>query len=130
MDHHGANYNFQLTLEFDLVLNHQGLALIVNFLGKFGRNGMMGRWIFHYQSLVAVDTLKDSGFLHSPGSNIGPVFFCFRVLLLCMRRRPSRIPVIGELLQEWSFKRCGLAGEVSLRQLSDFIRPNEVGDIL
>lgn len=66
--------SFVLTLKLDFILNHKGLALVVDLLGELGRNGVVGGGIFHHQAHVALHAFEDMWLLHSPGSDIGPVF--------------------------------------------------------
>lgn len=48
-----------LTLEFGLVLNNQGLALVVNGLGELGRDGVVSSLVLENKTLVALDTAQD-----------------------------------------------------------------------
>jgi hypothetical protein len=86
------------TLQLDFILHDERLALVVDRLGELGRNGMMGSSVLDDQALVAVYAAIDLGFLDRPVSNVGPLLFGSRVLLLCMRRSPPLVPIIRELL--------------------------------
>jgi hypothetical protein len=95
-------------LWFNLVLDHQGLALVVNLLRELGGDGVMGSGVLHDQTLVAIDTLQDSRLFHGPFTNVGPFVLRLGIILLRGRRLPTRLPVIGELLQERSLEGSGL----------------------
>ena len=62
----------QRVLWFDLILNNQSLALVVNLLGKLGRDGVVGSRVFHNKTLVTLNSLEDSRLLDSPLTNVGP----------------------------------------------------------
>ena len=96
----------QRTLKFDFVLDNEGLALVVNDLGKLGRNGMMSGLVFENETLVTLHALEDCRLFDRPGADIGPVLVS--VCLFCVRGLPSCLPVIGELLQKRSFYAGGL----------------------
>lgn len=102
----------KLTLRLDLILNNQGLALVINLLREFRRDSMVGGRVLYNETLVSVDTLEDSGFLNGPFTDVGPVLFRLGVILLRMGWRPPRFPIIGELLEERSFE-GGRLGVVS-----------------
>lgn len=95
----------QLTLELDLILNNEGLALVVNLLGELGRDGVVSGSVLDDKPLIALDTLVLEGLLDRPFTNIGP-FLLLLVLvggggiLLGVGRLPPCLPVIGELLKE------------------------------
>jgi hypothetical protein len=91
-------------LRFDLVLNDQGLALVVNLFGELGRDGVVGGGVLHDQTLVALDTFEDRWLLNCPFTNISPLLIFLGVVLLRMRRLPPRLPVIRELLEERSLE--------------------------
>ena len=63
----------RLTLELDLILNHQGVVGVIDGLGELGGDGMVGSWVLDHETLIAFDTLVDGGFLNGPLSDIGPV---------------------------------------------------------
>lgn len=95
--------HFVLTLHLDLVLNNEGLSLVVNLLGEFGRNGVMGSCVLDNETFITLHTLEDVGLLYSPFSNISPFFFLFARTLcvfLGVGWLPSCFPVIGELFNE------------------------------
>jgi hypothetical protein len=77
----------RLTLRLDLVLNNQGLALVVNLLGELGGDGVVGSGVLYDQTLVTIDTLEDGGLLDSPFANVGPIILRLVVLL-----RVGRLP--------------------------------------
>lgn len=95
----------KLTLKLHLVLNNEGLALVVNLLGELGRDGVVSGGVLDDKTLVALNSLVLVGLLNSPLANVGPFLFLLSLVgaasvLLGVRRLPSRLPVIGELLQE------------------------------
>ena len=47
----------KLTLQLDLILSNERLALVCQRLSKFGRDGVMGSLVFDHKALVAVDAL-------------------------------------------------------------------------
>lgn len=91
-----------LTLELDLILNNEGLALVVNLLGEFGRDGVVSGCVLNNQTLITLHTLEDGRLLNSPFSNICPflVFVGILGVLLGVRWLPSLFPVVCELLDE------------------------------
>ena len=93
-------------MELDLVLDNQSLALVVDWLVKLGRDGVVGSLVLEDETLIAVDALEDDGLLDVPVADVLPFFLC--VLLLRVRWLPSRVPVVGELLEEWCLKGGGL----------------------
>lgn len=97
-----------LTLRLDLVLDYQGLPLVVNLLGKLGGNGMMSSGTLRDKTLVARNARQNSRFFNSPFANVSPVLVRLGVLLLSVRRSPSRLPIIGELLKKRSVDCEGL----------------------
>lgn len=92
-----------LTLELDLVLNDEGLALIVNLLGELGRYGVVGGCVLYNQTFVTLHALVNMGLLDSPFSDVGP-FLIFLlgvfVILLGVGWLPSGLPIVCELLDE------------------------------
>lgn len=46
-------------MELGLVLNDQGLALVVNSLGKLGRDGVVSSLVLENETLVTLDTAKN-----------------------------------------------------------------------
>jgi len=99
----------QLTLKLDLILHNKSILLVGDGLRKLGRDGVVSSLVLNDQALVTVDALVDGGLLYRPVTNVGPLLRLFRVLglllglLLCVRRLPSSVPVVGELLEEGSF---------------------------
>ena len=97
-----------LTLFLGLILNNEGLALVVDRLGEFGGDGVVGCLVLEDKSLVASNAAKDSRLLYGPCANVGPFLLC--VLLLCMGNTPSVLPVVCELLQEGCLESRWLEG--------------------
>ncbi len=64
----------------------------------------MSSRILDDKSLVTDDSRKHLRFFYSPFADIGPVLFSLRILLLSVRRGPSRFPVIGELFEKRGFQ--------------------------
>ena len=102
-----------LTLRLDLILNDEGLALVVNLLGELGRDGVVSGRVLDDETLVALHALQDGRLLDGPLAHVGPVFLRRRILLLSMRRGPPGGPVLGELLQERRLQRGRLGGTKS-----------------
>jgi len=102
------------TLELDLVLDDQGLALGVDLLGEFGRDGMMGGGVLDDKTLVALHALVDSRLFYRPLANVGPllIFLGASCVLLGVRRLPPLLPVVGELLKKRSLELGRLEQEV------------------
>ena len=94
----------QGVLGLNLILDHQGLPLVVNLLGELGGDSVVSSRVLDDQTLVALNTLEDSGLLDRPLANVGPVLIGLGVILLCVRALPSGLPVVGELLKEGSLK--------------------------
>lgn len=90
-------------LEFDLILDDEGLIRVVDLLWELGRDGVVGSGILENKTLIASNTGEDGGLFDGPFSNVSPVLFTLGVLLLCVGDFPSRVPVIGELLEEGCF---------------------------
>lgn len=92
-----------LTLELDLILNNEGLTLVVDLLGELGRDGVVSGRVLDDKTLIVLDALVLGGLLDSPLTNVRPVFLLLvgaRSVLLGMRRLPALFPVVGELLKE------------------------------
>lgn len=70
---------------------------------------MMSGRVLDNEPLVALNAFEDVRLFDGPGSNVGPVLVGLRVLLFGMRRRPSRVPIVCELLKERRFKSGGLS---------------------
>jgi hypothetical protein len=89
-------------LELNLVLDNESLALVLNWFWELGRNSMMGRGILNHKTLITLHSLVYIWLLYSPLANICPLLIIIRALgvLLGMRRLPSLLPVICELLNE------------------------------
>ena len=69
-------------MQFDLVLYHEVLALVVNLLGELGGYGVVSRLVLEDETLVALDALEDVRLFNSPVADIGPFLLAaFRVLL-------------------------------------------------
>ena len=105
----------QRVLGLDLILDDKSLALVVDLLGELGGDGVVGGRVLDDQTLIALNTLEDGGLLDSPLANVGPVLLGLRVVLLGVGPLPSRLPALGELLQEgglqgrWLKERLGIA---------------------
>jgi hypothetical protein len=97
-------------LKLNLILSDEGLALVVNLLGEFGRDGMVSSCVLDDQALVTLHALEDTGLLYRPFSNICPLLFLGRALriLLGMGWFPPFLPVVCELLDEIGLDGCGL----------------------
>ena len=96
-DHRGGR---ELTLQLDLVLNNQGLVGVVNLVGELGGNSMVGRLVLDNKTLLALHTLEDVGLLNRPLANVGPLLISASGVLLGVGGLPSRLPVVGKLLDE------------------------------
>lgn len=59
-------------MKLDLILNNEGLPLVINLLWELGRDGMMSCGILDDKTLIAVHALEDMRLLYSPFSNICP----------------------------------------------------------
>ena len=92
-------------MKFDLILDNEGLPLVVDLLGEFGRNSMMSCGILDDKSLVTFHAFENMGLFYSPFSNVCPFFILVRALgvLLGVGWFPSCIPTICELLDEIGF---------------------------
>jgi hypothetical protein len=97
-----------LTLRLDLILDNKRLVLVVNLLVELGRNGVVGSDVLDDEALVALNALEDSGFLHRPFADVGPVLIRLGIFLLSVGGSPSLLPVICELFQEGSLDVGGL----------------------
>lgn len=69
-------------MELNFVLDHQGLALVIDLLVEFGGDGVMCGGILDDKAFVAINGFQHVWFLDGPLSNIGPVLFCLGVLFL------------------------------------------------
>jgi len=101
-------YNLQglavgLTLELDLILNHEGLALGVDLLRKLGGDGVVGSRVFDNETLISLHALVDSGLLDGPLANVRPLLVA-SALLLGVGGLPPAVPAICELLEERSLE--------------------------
>ena len=90
----------RLTLELDLVLNNKGVVLVVYGLGEFGRDGVVSSLVLDDEALVALNALENGRLLDRPGTNVRPLLVIGLDVLLCVRRLPSALPVVCELLEE------------------------------
>ena len=104
----------QRTLELDLVLNNEGVILVVDSLGEFGRNGVVSSLVLDDQSLVTLHALEHRRLLDSPGTDVRPLLIVGLDILLRVRRLPPAFPVVGELLQERGLEFGGLQHIVSI----------------
>jgi hypothetical protein len=96
------------TLELDLVLNNKGVVLVVNGRGELGRDGVVSSLVLDDQTLVTLHALQHGGLLDGPGTNVRPLLIVGLDILLCVRRLPSVLPVVCELLEEWCLELGGL----------------------
>ena len=101
------------TLKLNLVLYNKSLAFVVDLGGKFGGDGMMSSRVLHDKTFVALHASVDSWLLYGPLSNVRPILVALGVLLLGMRRCPSRLPVVSELFEEGRFQSGGLQGRLA-----------------
>lgn len=92
------------TLKLDLILNDEGLALGVDLLGEFRRDGVVGSSVLDNKTLVTLHALVDSGLLDGPLADVGPFFLRALGILLGVGRLPPLLPVVGELLEEWGLE--------------------------
>ena len=90
----------ELTLRFDLILNHQSLALVVNLLGELGGDSVVSSRVLHDETLVALHSVENGCFFDSPVTDIGPVFVRLGVVLFSVGRSPSGFPALSELFEE------------------------------
>ena len=89
-------------MKLDLVLDNECLSLVLNLLGELGRDGMMSCGILDNKTFVALHALVYMRLLYSPLSNVCPFLIFVRTLcvLLGVRRLPSCLPIVCELLEE------------------------------
>ena len=59
--------------------------------------------ILNDEAFVPLDAFQDARFFDHPGADVCPFLLGLRVFLLCMRRSPPRVPIIGKLFEEGSF---------------------------
>src|SRR5690242_1556688 len=95
----------RLTLKLNLVLNDQGVVLVVDRLGELGGNGVVSSLVLDDKTLVTLNTLQDGGLLDGPVADVSPLLVIGLDVLLCVRGLPSVLPVICELLEEGSLER-------------------------
>lgn len=95
-----------LTLELGLVLNDEGVVFVDHGLGELGGNGVVSSFVLEDKTLVSLNTTEDTWLLDGPGTDVSPLLFSS--LLLGVRGLPSRLPVVGELLEEVCLERGGL----------------------
>lgn len=117
----------RLTLRLNLILNHQSLALIVDLLGEFGGNSVVGCSVLHNKALVALHSLQNRRLLDLPGTNVGPFLLGPGVILFGVRRSPSGFPAIGELLEEGSFESGRLERASAMRRSDSYPGPGVGG---
>jgi hypothetical protein len=101
-----------LTLQLHLVLDDEGLALVLDLLGELGGDGVVSGGVLNHQALITLDALEDMGLLYGPLSNVGPLLVLLvgaGGVLLSGGRLPAGIPAIGELLKEVGLDGGGLA---------------------
>lgn len=105
-NHHLPIENDRLTLKLDLVLNNEGVVLVVNGLGELGGDGVVSSLILDDKTLVTLHTLQNSRLLDGPVADVCPLLVISLDVLLCVRSLPSSLPVVCELLEERSLD-CG-----------------------
>jgi hypothetical protein len=110
----------QRTLELDLVLDDEGVVLVVNGLGELGRDGVVGSLVLDDKTLVSLHALEDGRLLSRPGADVGPLLVVGLDILLRVRGLPAVLPVICELLQEGGLESGGLERS---QQVHDTTRP-------
>lgn len=103
---HVGTTTFQASLELGLILDNQGVILVVNGLWELGGDGVVGSLVLEHKTLVAVNATEDTWLLDGPLSNVCPILLS--ALLLRLRSLPSRLPVVCELLEEWGLESGGL----------------------
>jgi hypothetical protein len=101
------------TLELDLVLDNEGVILVVNGLGELGGDGVVSSLVLDNQTLVTLHALQHGRLLDGPGTNVRPLLIVGLDVLLRVRRLPSGLPVVCELLEEWRLELGGLGDTVS-----------------
>lgn len=94
----------QRVLGLDLILDNQCLALVVDLLGELGGDRVVSSWVLDNKTLVALNSLEDSGLLNRPLADVSPVLIGLGVILLGVGTLPAGLPVISELLQEGSLE--------------------------
>lgn len=65
--------DLRLTLEFDLILNDEGFALIIYLLGEFGGDGMVSCRVLDNKTLVTLYGLEDRWLFNRPLAHVGPL---------------------------------------------------------
>ncbi len=100
-------------MKLDLILDNEGLALVLNLLWELGRDGVVSGCILNNETFITFHSLEDSWLLDSPFSNVCPFLILVRALcvLLGVRWLPSSLPVVCELLDEVAFDGCRLEVE-------------------
>lgn len=107
-----------LTLKLHFILDNEGLALVVDGLGEFGRNGVVSGLVLDDQTVVSLNALENGRLLNGPGTDVSPFFLAVLDVLLSGRWLPPRFPVVGELFQEGSFQGSGLRARELVNQLN------------
>lgn len=79
-----ANWPASPTLKLDLVLNDEGLVLVVDLLRELGGDGVVSGLVFEHETLVALNALENTGLLNGPGADIRPFLLGGLVVLLCV----------------------------------------------
>jgi hypothetical protein len=89
-------------LKLDLVLNNKSLALVLNWLGELGRDGVVSSRVLDNEALVAIDALEHMWLLNSPLADVCPLLIHIGSLHVLLRVGwlPSLLPVVCELLDE------------------------------
>lgn len=102
MQFHGS----RLTLKLHLILNDEGVILVVDSLVKLGGNGMVSSLVLDDETLVALNTLQDGGLLNGPVTDVRPFLIVGLDVLLGVRGLPPSLPVVCELFKERCLE-CG-----------------------
>lgn len=73
-------------------MDHKSVVLVINDLGKLGRDGVVSCRVFHDKPLVTLHPLVDVRLFDGPFSNIRPLLIA-SVLLLGVGRLPASFPI-------------------------------------
>jgi hypothetical protein len=89
-------------------LYNKGVALVIDGLGELGGDGVVSSLVLDDQSLVALHALQNRGLLNGPCADVCPLLVIGLDILLRVRRLPSVLPVVCELLEERRLELGGL----------------------
>ena len=76
-----------LTLQLDLVLDDESLALVVNCLWEFGGNSVMSSGVLDDETLVTLHSLEDLWFLNGPLADVLPLLLDISSLHVLLDRK-------------------------------------------